>query len=342
MQYPVATSIARAIAGPIVGNWWDEPEHLMDGVSPNLFSAPNLGLYMLNGNAVSPQDIFALSSAAGKTYVDASGVLRTAAANEVRVDYSSGVGELLFEGGVRNLLLNSDTLATQSVTTTGTTHTLSFRGTGTVTLSGTSTAGPLVGTGVNDRVSLTFTATAGTLTLTVSGSVTTAQLQTGSIMTSYVPTGGASVLTTADIVPLTTDARNILLASAGAAVWRGICPIRNATIFISKGTARMLGPSSSATVAQTQPIDLTANAGTGDWSVGAGACVTWGASGRRLGMGGGTVVSDANPIASGATIHLGNSTGIPAGQVLRLRQFAAWTLADRATEGAVQAQARAA
>jgi hypothetical protein len=160
---------------------------------------------------------------------------------------------------------------------------------------------------------------------------------------SYVPNdSGSTVPVTADIVPLTAAARDILLASAGAAVWRGICPIRNATIFISKGTARMLGPTSNVSAAQTQPIDLTAAAGTGDWSVGAGACVTWGASGRRLGMGGGTVVSDANPIASGATIHLGNSTGIPAGQVLRLRQFAAWTLADRATEAAVQAQARAA
>ena len=80
-------------------------------------------------------------------------------------------------GGRRNLLLNTDTLATQSVTVTAVEHVLSFTGTGTITLSGVSTAGPLVGTGADNRVSLTFTPTAGSLTLTVSGSVTFAQLE---------------------------------------------------------------------------------------------------------------------------------------------------------------------
>jgi hypothetical protein len=80
-------------------------------------------------------------------------------------------------GGRRNLLLNTDTLATQSVTVTAVPHTLSFYGTGTVTLTGVSTAGPLVGTGAGNRVYLEFTPTAGSLTLTVSGSVTFAQLE---------------------------------------------------------------------------------------------------------------------------------------------------------------------
>jgi hypothetical protein len=88
-------------------------------------------------------------------------------------------------GGRRNLLLATDTLATQSRTVTAVAHTLSFTGTGTVTLSGASTAGPLVGTGAGNRVSLTFTPTAGSLTLTVSGSVTFAQLETGSTATAY-------------------------------------------------------------------------------------------------------------------------------------------------------------
>jgi hypothetical protein len=79
--------------------------------------------------------------------------------------------------GRRNLLLNTDTLSTQNVTVANVQHVLSFTGTGTITLSGTSTAGPLVGTGAGNRVSLAFTPTAGTLTLTVSGSVTFAQLE---------------------------------------------------------------------------------------------------------------------------------------------------------------------
>jgi hypothetical protein len=79
-----------------------------------------------------------------------------------------------------NLLLASETMSTQNVTTTAIPYTLQFTGTGTVTLSGTSTAGPLVGGGT-----LTFTPTAGTLTLTVTGSVTVAQLETGSTATRY-------------------------------------------------------------------------------------------------------------------------------------------------------------
>jgi hypothetical protein len=93
------------------------------------------------------------------------------------------------EGGRRNLLLNTDTLATQSYTTTAVAHTLSFTGTGTVTLSGASTAGPLVGTGASNRVSLTFTPSAASLTLTVSGSVTLAQLEIGSAATAYQKVG---------------------------------------------------------------------------------------------------------------------------------------------------------
>ena len=79
-----------------------------------------------------------------------------------------------------NLLTGSAALATQSVATTAIPYTLKHTGTGTITLSGTSTAGPLVGPGT-----LTFTPTAGTLTLTVSGSVTEAQLETGSVATRY-------------------------------------------------------------------------------------------------------------------------------------------------------------
>ena len=72
--------------------------------------------------------------------------------------------------GRYNLLLATDTLATQSVTTEATDYTLRLEGTGTITLSGTATGPYSAGTH-------TITCTAGTLTCTVSGAVTNADLR---------------------------------------------------------------------------------------------------------------------------------------------------------------------
>ncbi len=69
-----------------------------------------------------------------------------------------------------NKLLATATLATQSVTTRATAHTLRFEGAGSVTLTGTAI-------GVYTAGTHSITTTAGTLTLTVLGSVTSADLR---------------------------------------------------------------------------------------------------------------------------------------------------------------------
>jgi hypothetical protein len=112
----------------------------------------------------------------------------------------------LIEEARTNVLLNSATLGTQSVAVTAQAYTLSFYGTGTVTLSGTST-GSLVGTGAfPTRVALTFTPTAGTLTCTVTGSVLNANLEAGGFATSWIATTAASVTRAVDVCSMPTAA----------------------------------------------------------------------------------------------------------------------------------------
>lgn len=166
-------------------------------------AGPSLDLNFLPG-ILDPRITF--TRAAGPaTYFDSAGALQTAGTNVARFDYDPATlapRGLLIEEARTNLLLNSATLSTQTVTVAAVANTLSFYGTGTVTLTGVSTAGPLVGTGANNRVSLTFTPTAGSLVCTVSGTVTNANLEAGAFATSYITTTGASATRAAEVATM--------------------------------------------------------------------------------------------------------------------------------------------
>lgn len=170
----------------------------------NSFAKRKGNVFPIFGNGVlSPLVNF--SRASGGTTENTQGVFTQAAVNEPRYRYVGGFKELLIEGASTNLVFPSATAANQNVTTTAQSYTISFKGTGTVTRSGTST-GSLVGTGASNLVTQSFTATAGTLTLTVSGGVTEWQLETGSIATSYIPTTTAPVTRAADLASIPTSA----------------------------------------------------------------------------------------------------------------------------------------
>ena len=114
-------------------------------------------------------------------------------------DLSGNPLGLLMEEQSQNLVYPSSTLTTQTRTVTAAPHTLSFYGTGSVSLSG-ATIGTVIGSGANTRTVYTFTPTAGSLTLTVSGSVTLAQLEQKPFATSYIPTVGGPMTRNADVV----------------------------------------------------------------------------------------------------------------------------------------------
>lgn len=129
------------------------------------------------------------------------GIVR-AANNEPRFDHNPvtlACKGLLIEMSRTNLIFPSDLLTTQTRTVTAVAHTLSFYGTGTVVLSGVAVA-TVIGTGVYPaRTTLTFTPTAGSLILTITGTVQYAQLEAGSFATSYIPTTTASAIRSVDI-----------------------------------------------------------------------------------------------------------------------------------------------
>ena len=137
------------------------------------------------------------------TYWNESKVLSTAAINVPRFNYNpdtSNFEGITIETASTNLVLNSTTLSTQSVTvTSGVQYTCSFYGTGTITLSGAHTA-VITGTGAFKLTKLTFTTTTTSITLTVTGTVSYGQLELGTKATSRIITVGSSVTRAADVI----------------------------------------------------------------------------------------------------------------------------------------------
>jgi len=187
---------------------------------------PTLSLNFLDGTLDS-RVTFTRSTTA--TFVGSNGLIQSAAINDPRFDYDPvtlAPRGLLIEEQRQNLLLNSDilgtNLSTQSVSVTAQSYTISFYGTGTITLAGAAIQ-VVTGTGVYpSRRTLTFTPTAGVLVCTVVGTVQYAQLEAGAFATSFIPTAGAPVTRAVDSASITgANFSSWYNASEGTIVFSG-------------------------------------------------------------------------------------------------------------------------
>lgn len=182
---------------------------------------PALSLNFIGTNALDSRITFTRSTTA--TFVGSNGAIQSSSVNTPRFDYDPSTlapRGLLIEEQRINLFLNSlidgTSLSTQSVTVTAVPHTISFYGTGTITLAGAAVA-TVTGTGVYpNRRTLTFTPTVGVLVCTVTGSVQYAQIEAGSFATSFIPSAGSTATRAADVAVMTgTNFSSWYNASAG-------------------------------------------------------------------------------------------------------------------------------
>ena len=255
-------------------------------------------------------DIFTFTRSSVKNVINSSGAYVSIAVDAVPYDYTNGVQQLLLEGAATNVFLNSAVGGTQSVTTTAVAYVLSFYGTGSITCSGTSTT-VLNGTGANNRVQATFTPTAGTLTLTVSGSITNVQLETGVVASSYITTTGAAVTRAADVCQLSAKALAVLARTAAAVTVQG----RG----LSGTLGRMVGGAAGSIVMSINAAQTAMRGGTtsfinwGSFTApmpAHGNTLGWNGSGKSGSYNGSTIVTDA--VAMDATLSsafLGNDSG---------------------------------
>ena len=187
------------------------------------------GSYGSGGVAGNLSGLMTFSRNSAASVIDASGQLVGAPAGTTRLTHdpvSQARLGLLLESARSNLFANSATPVGQTITVTGTPHVLSFYGAGSITLSGAHSQ-TVIGTGAYPaRKQITFTPTAGALTLALAGQIQAPQLEVGGTASSYIPTTTPPGVRTADNATVALGPWYV--SSAGTIVFSGYVKGANA------------------------------------------------------------------------------------------------------------------
>ncbi|MGV3459918.1 MAG: hypothetical protein ACO1N9_05615 [Flavobacterium sp.] len=133
----------------------------------------------------------------GGSRVDMSGNMVAVQAGTPKIDYSGGSPEILLERAATNILRNSETPVSQSITLNPVSYILSLYGTGSIAIN-ESTPVSLTGNPDGSRKYIIFTSSGGARNITVTGNVKYAQLESMNnttyynFPTSWIPTGNSS------------------------------------------------------------------------------------------------------------------------------------------------------
>lgn len=281
---------------------------------------------------VSFADLFLFTRGSAAEHIDAAGTPQQAPVDVARFDYRNGYRQLLLEGPATNLFLNSHAPATQTVAVTNAVqYTVSCRGSGALVLSGAA-----AGT-VTQGSPVTFTASSTSLTLTVAGSLSRAQLETGAMASSFVQTAAAAATRSADSCRLSPVGEALLQRGAATILLKGqgVQGSLGRLVGIGSGEEimRFTTPQTSVLAGNSLPI-ATVTVPLPSF----GICLGWNAGGRSACYNAGAIATDSTvPVTSGQAFLGRNQNGLFAHG--RYDSLAIWPF--RAGNGAIQAKAGA-
>ena len=197
----LSVTSAQKVRSLTAGGWhapWAAP---ISGNLPTLVADFAANIYGTDGVQTGLPQLVSLARPSPATLFGPAGAIETVGLNEPRLMHDPNMLARLgmtTEPSGENLLRNSDSPNSQTIVVAVVPHVLTFFGIGTVTLSGAySYAAPGVGAFPN-QTKLTFVPTSGSLTLTISGDVTFAQLQAAGDDSSYIPSVSGPTTRAAD------------------------------------------------------------------------------------------------------------------------------------------------